>query len=167
MTLNAPKPLDKSHQIDAFDCGKSSMNQWLVRHALQAQSSGSARTFVVTHQNLVVAYYSLTVGQVEPFDVPTRIQKGMGRHPIPVMVLARLAVSNQYQGMGIARGQLQDAIKRTLTVSEHTGIRAILTHPIDIQASGFYQRFGFIPSPLKEAQLLLLLKDAKKVLSGN
>ena len=103
------------------------------------------------------------MGQVDTLSAPERIRQGMGQYPIPVVILARLAVSNQYQGLGIGRGMLQDAIKRTLLIAEQAGIRAMLTHPIDEQANQFYQRFGFIESPLAQQQLLLLLKDARRL----
>ena len=88
----------------------------------------------------------------------------MGQYPIPVVILARLAVSINHQGLGIGVGMLQDAIRRTLMISEQVGIRALLTHPIDDRASNFYERFGFISSPVREKQLVLLLKDARKLM---
>lgn len=133
-----------------------------MRHARQAQSSGSAKTFVVADDDRVTGYFSLTVGQVDSLDSPERIRKGMGQYPIPVVILARLAVSKQNQGQGIGAALLQDAIRRTLVIAEQAGIRAMLTHPIDEDANRFYTRFGFIASPLREQQLLLLLKDARR-----
>lgn len=162
MTLRAPEPLHSTHLPDGFDCGKPSLNDWLLRHAHQAQGSGSAKTFIVKDDERVVGYYSLVVGQVEPADAPERIRKGMGQYPIPVLILARLAVSGLDQGRGIGVGMLQDAIRRTLTISDQAGIRAMLTHPLDDNATRFYQRFGFEVSPLRQDQLLLLLKDAKR-----
>ena len=164
MTINSPVPLDAQHLLEPFDCGEPILNDWLIIHARQAQASGSAKTFVVTDEDRVVGYFSLTVGQVDTLEAPGRIRKGMGRYPVPVVILARLAVSREYQGRGIGRGMLQDAIRRTLFIAEQAGVRAMLTHPI-AGATGFYERFGFIPSPLKENQLLLLLKDAKKLLT--
>lgn len=160
--MRAPEPLTSKSPIAGFDCGKPSLNEWLLRHALQAQGSGSARTFVVTDNTIVLGYYSLVVGQVEPMEATERIRKGMGQYPIPTMLLARLAVSTTAQGEGIGMGLLQDAIRRTLNVAEQAGIRALLTHPIDDDAVRFYQRFGFEESPLGQGQLLLLLKDAKR-----
>jgi GNAT superfamily N-acetyltransferase len=160
--MRAPEPLNSKSLLAGFDCGKPSLNDWLLRHALQAQGSGSARTFVVNGDTHVLGYYSLVVGQVEPMEAPERIRKGMGQYPIPVMVLARLAVSLAAQGQGIGIGLLQDAMRRTVSVAEQVGIRALLTHPIDDEAARFYQRFGFEPSPLGQHQWLLLLKDAKR-----
>jgi GNAT superfamily N-acetyltransferase len=162
MSLRKPEPLDARHQLDGFDCGKPQLNEWLIRHARQAQGSGSAKTFVVCEDVRVVGYFSLTVGQVDTLEAPERIRKGMGQYPVPVIILARLAVASQDQGRGVGYGMLQDAIRRTLLIAEHAGIRAMLTHPIDQDAAKFYTRFGFVPSPLREQQLLLLLKDARR-----
>lgn len=161
MSLRGPESLEARHRLESFDCGKPALNEWLLRHARQAQGSGSAKTFVVADVDRVVGYFSLTVGQVDTLEAPERIRKGMGQYPIPVVILARLAVSIQDQGKGIGFGMLQDAIRRTLLIAEQAGIRAMLTHPIDEEASSFYTRFGFIASPLSEQQLLLLLKDAR------
>jgi GNAT superfamily N-acetyltransferase len=164
LTVLAPAPLDVHHRLDDFDCGNSGLNDWLVRHARQAQASGSARTFVVSDEGRVAGYFSLTVGQVDTLEAPERIRQGMGRYPLPVVILARLAVALPYQGRGVGRGLLKDAIRRTLLIADQAGIRALMTHPVDDAAMRFYRRFGFVASPLREQQLLLLLKDARKVL---
>ncbi len=162
MSLRRPEPLGAQHRLESFDCGKPALNDWLLRHARQAQGSGSAKTFVVADDDRVAGYFSLTVGQVDTLEAPERIRKGMGQYPMPVVILARLAVSTQEQGCGIGFGMLHDAVRRTLLIAEQAGIRAMLTHPIDEEASSFYTRFGFIASPLREQQLLLLLKDARR-----
>jgi len=163
VTWRAPEPLAIQHRLEGFDCGQPTLNHWLVHHARQAQASGSARTFVVADQDdRVAGYFSLTVGQIDTAEAPERLRQGMGRFPLPVVILARLAVSTDHQGLGIGVGMLQDAIRRTLLIAEQAGIRAILTHPLNENAAGFYARFGFIPSPLRPQQLRLLLKDAKK-----
>ena len=164
MALTAPQALDASHRLEGFDCGKPSLDDWLVRHARQAQSSGSAKTYVVAQDQQVVGYFSLTVGQIDTLDAPDRVRKGMGGYPIPVVILARLAVARQTHGQGVGIGLLKDAIRRTLAVAEQAGVRALLTHPIDDEATHFYQRFGFEPSPARAQQLLLLLKDARKLI---
>lgn len=162
MSLQGPAPLGAQHRLEGFDCGKPALNDWLLRHAWQAQGSGSARTFVVADADRVAGYCSLTVGQIDTLEAPERIRKGMGQYPVPVVILARLAVATQDQGRGIGFGLLQDAIRRTMLIAEQAAIRAMLTHPIDEEAAGFYTRFGFIASPLREQQLLLLLKDARR-----
>ena len=162
MSLPGPQPLGPQHRLEGFECGKPALSEWLLRHARQAQSAGSAKTFVVTDDDRVVAYFSLTVGQINTLEAPQRARKGMGQYPLPVVVLARLAVSQQHQGRGIGIGVMQDAIRRTVLIAEQAGIRALLTHPIDAEATRFYTRFGFIASPLREQQLLLLPKDARR-----
>jgi GNAT superfamily N-acetyltransferase len=162
VTLRAPEPLAAQHRLEGFDCGKPALNDWLLRHARQAQGGGSAKTFVAPNRDRVAGYFSLTVGQVDTREAPERIRKGMGQYPVPVVILARLAVSREHQGRGIGVGMLQDAIRRTLVIAEQAGVRAMLTRPIDEDAARFYTRFGFIASPLREQQLLLLLKDARK-----
>lgn len=165
---SAPRPLGPGDVVEGFGCGKSSLDDWLLRHARQAQAAGSARTFVVVDQaaggECVVGYYSLTVGQVEPERVPERMRKGMGRYPIPVILLARMAVDRRHHRQGIGAGMLRDAIERALAVSEQAGIRALMTHPIDAEAATFYLESGFSASPAGEEMLLLLLKDARRLL---
>lgn len=164
MTLSAPQPLGAAHRVDDFHCGQPTLDDWLARHARQAQASGSARTFVVTTDTDAVAgYFALTVGQIDTLEAPERIRQGMGRYPLPVVVLARLAVDQRSQGLGVGVGLLKDAIRRTLLIADQAGIRAMLTHPIDASATAFYRRFGFVDSPLGTPQMLLLLKDARRL----
>ena len=164
MSLRRPELLAPRHKLEEFDCGKPVLNDWLVRHARQAQSAGSTKTFVAADEDQVLGYFSLTVGQIDTFEVPERMRKGMGHYPLPVVLLARLAVSTSAQGRGLGWGLLQDAIARTVLISEQAGVRAMLTHPLDQEATAFYTRFGFVPSPLRAQQLLLLLKDARQLL---
>jgi predicted N-acetyltransferase YhbS len=161
MKLSPPQPLDALQKVESFDCGKPALTDWLLRHARQAQGSGSARTFVVCDGDRVAGYYSLTVGQIDTLDAPERIRRGMGQYPIPLVILARLAVDVAYQGRGLGISLLQDAIRRTIALAQQAGIRALLTHPIDANAEAFYRRFGFEPTLVPERQLILLLKDAK------
>lgn len=163
MNLAAPQPLGTSHRLEEFDCGKPALTDWLLHHARQAQGSGSARTFVACDQDRVAAYYSLTVGQIDTLEAPERIRRGMGQYPIPLVILARLAVDLDYQKRGLGFSLLQDAITRTVAIADQAGIRALLTHPLDAEADAFYRRFGFEPTPLQERQLILLLKDARRL----
>jgi GNAT superfamily N-acetyltransferase len=162
VSLRGPEPLEPQHRLEGFDCSKPALTDWLLRHARQAQGSGSAKTFVVADKDRVAGYFSLTVGQVDTLEAPERIRKGLGQYPVPVVILARLAVSQQDQGRGIGFGLLQDAIRRTLLVAKQAGIRAMPPPPIDDEAAKFYTCFGFIASPLREQQLLLRLKDARR-----
>jgi len=114
VTWRPPEPLAVHHRLEGFDCGKPTLNHWLLHHARQAQTSGSARTFVVADQeNRVAAYFSLTVGQVDTVEAPERIRQGMGRFPLPVVILARLAVSRENQGRGLGVGLLHDYAFKT------------------------------------------------------
>ena len=162
VSLSAPQPLAGHHRLACFDCGKPGLNDWLQRHALQAQGSGSARTFIVCDDQRVAGYFSLTVGQIDTLEAPERIRHGIGQYPILLVILARLAVDMDYQGQGLGVSLLQDAIRRTIAIAEHAGIRALLTHPIDAEAEAFYRRFGFEPTPENDRQLILLLKDARR-----
>jgi GNAT superfamily N-acetyltransferase len=166
ITYTPPEPLAQHHYLENFNSGKPALDDWLIRIAHQAQQSGSARTFVVRNNDRVAGYFSLTVGQIDALEASERIRKGMGQHPIPVVVLARLAVHLQDQKRGIGKGMFRDAVRRALLISEQAGVRALLTHPIDESATRFYLRFGFEPSPLRGEQLLLLLKDAKRSLAS-
>jgi GNAT superfamily N-acetyltransferase len=156
--------LGRGHAIDGFDCGKEPLNQFLVRYALQNQQAGSSQTYVGLVGEELVGYYTLAFGAVEYAEAPERIGKGLARHPIPLMVLARLAVSKSWQGQGVGPGFLKDAVLRTLQASEIAGLRALAVHAKDDEARAFYERFGFIASPTDPYHLLVLLKDIKKEL---
>lgn len=162
MKLSVPQPLASHHRLEEFDCGKLALTEWLHRYARQAQGSGSARTFVTCDDDRVAGYFSLTVGQIDTLEAPERVRRGMGQYPIPLVILARLAVDLDYQGKGLGFSLLQDAIRRTVAIAELAGIRALLTHPVDAGAEAFYRRFGFEPTQIRERQLILLLKDARR-----
>jgi len=165
MTIKKPEPLDARFDLSTFDCGKPELDTWLKKYAQQARSVGSANTYIVCNDEQVIAYYSLTVGQVNAEEVSDRIRKGMGQYPIPVIILARLAVHQAYKGLGIGTGMLKDAILKTLSIADQAAIRALLVHAIDDEAFDFYQKFAFEASPLRSNQLVLLLKDAKRKIS--
>ena len=163
----APAPLSEEHDCDGFDCGYALLNDWLRRHALQNQRANAARTFVVCREQeyRVIGYYSLAVGAVDNAAAPARVRKGLARHSIPVMVLARLAVDIRHQGRKIGSGLLKDAVLRTLQAADIAGIRAIFVHAKDDRARGFYAHFGFEPSPIHPLQLMLLIKDCQVCLT--
>ena len=161
-----PVLLTKEHDCGDFDCGHALLNDWLRRYALQNQRANAAKTFVVCQGRRVIGYYSLAVGAVDHAAATARVRKGVARHPIPVMVLARLAVDHHYQGKKIGRCLLRDAILRTLQAADIAGIRAIFVNAKDERARGFYERFGFEPSPIYSLQLMLLIKDCQKTIGG-
>jgi GNAT superfamily N-acetyltransferase len=158
--------LRRDHPIDAFDCGQDALNNWLRRHALQNQGAGSAQTYVGLVGKAVVGYYSLAVGQIEYADAPERLQKGLARHPVPIMLLARLAVAKDWQKQGVGRALLRDAVLRTVQAAEIAGIRALAVHAKDEQARRYYEQFDFVPSPADPLHLLVLLKDIRGRVGG-
>lgn len=156
--------LAANHDIAAFTSGEAALDQFLHRHALGNQSAGSAQTYVATENGRVIGYYTLSVGQVAHENAAVRIARGMPRYPIPVMLLARLAIATDRQGIGLGPGLLKDALLRTVSAAEIAGIRAMLVHAKNERAKGFYEHFGFTASPTDPLHLYLLLKDAKKML---
>jgi len=161
-SYTVPVLLTKEHDCGDFDCGHFLLNDWLRSHALQNQRANAAKTFVVCQGCRVIGYYSLAVGAVDHGAATARARMGVARHPVPVMVLARLAVDLHYQGKKIGRCLLRDAILRTLQAADIAGIRAIFVNAKDERARGFYERFGFEPSPIHSLQLMLLIKDCQK-----
>ncbi len=158
-----PRPLDGEHRVNGFECGVDSLDIWLVRHARAASGAGSARTYVVvdSEQDRVVGYHALTVGSIEHAEATIRAKKGMPRHPIPVMILARLAVDKSVQGKGLGLFLLRDAMRRAVSVAEQAGVRLILVHAVNDEARAFYKRFGFEPSPTDPMNMHLLTKEIR------
>ncbi len=159
--LNVPQPLTREHECQEFDCGSAALNEYLCRFAWINQQAGAARTYVAARGRRVIGYYTLSYGSVEHERATARVRKGLARHPIPVMVLARLAVDRHEQGRGIGPGLLKDALLRTLQAADIAGLRAVIVHAKDDAARQFYERFGFERSPLDEFHLMLLMKDLK------
>ena len=159
--FSEPEPLGPDHVLEGFDCGRASLNVWLVRYARQAAAVGSARTYVIldAQQARVVGYYALTAAGLERDSAPVRIVKGMPQYPIPVVLLARLAVDLSVAGRGLGAWLLRDAMMRTLAAAETIGVRAMLVHAIDQHAAGFYLRHGLEASPTEPRHLMILIKD--------
>jgi len=155
--------LRRDHTVEGFDCRKPALNRFLERHALQSQQAGAANTYLALSGNEVVGFYSLAVGQVEYADAPERLIKVLARHPVPIMLLARLAVASSFQGMRLGSGLLTNAMMRSLQASEIAGIRAIVVHAKDDEARAFYERFDFTPSPTDAYHLMLLMKDVRAI----
>ncbi len=164
MLFSQPEPLAASHDTLSFDCGKAPLNQFLQRYALVNQANGSARTFVSLSDGQISGYYSLAAASAEHAAVPLRVSKGLAKHPIPMLLLARLAVNLKAQGQGLGRSLLQSALGKYLQASKVIGCRALMVHAIDETAIGFYQSYGFEPSPVDAAHLYLLTKDIRKTL---
>lgn len=167
--MNAARRVEKlrpDHPIESFDCGREELNRYLLRYAWANQQAGAAQTYVGLVGDAVVGYHTLAVGQVSREEAPERLTKGLARHPVPIMLLARLAVGRRWQGQGIGRALLRDAMQRTLQAADIAGIRAFALHAKDEEARRFYQKFDFTPSPTDPMHLFVLLKDVRRIISG-
>jgi GNAT superfamily N-acetyltransferase len=158
--------LRRDHPIDNFDCGQEALNSWLRKHALQNQGGGAAQTYVGLAGGAVIGYYSLAVGQIEYNDAPERLLKGLALHPVPTMLLARLAVHRDWQKRGVGRALLRDAVLRTQQAADIAGIRALAVHAKDELARRYYEQFDFVASPVDPLHMLVLLKDIRKRLNN-
>ena len=165
-SLSAIEKLAKHHDVSSFDCGKPALNDWLCRFALTNQQNDSARTYVLLRAVKVVGYYSLSAGAVRKEESPARIAKGLAKHPIGVILLARLAVDRAAHGTGVGKTLLMDALSRAMAAADAIGARAVLVHALDEEAEAFYKRFGFESSPLDPKQLMLLMKDLRTTLQS-
>lgn len=162
LQLSAPQPLAATHLLDEFECGETSLDEWLKRRALVNHLSGASRTFVVADPDgRVFGYYAMAVGAVSRQGATGDVRRNMP-DPIPVMVLARLAVDHQAQGIKLGAALLQDAVKRSLVVSQNAGVRAFLVHALNDKAKQFYEHYGFQTSPLHPMTLMLRLDAVKK-----
>lgn len=159
--ISQPELINRAHKVEKFESGEVVLDDWLKKRALKNDAHGASRTFVVHQKNEVIAYYALATGGVMTKNVPGRVKRNMP-NPIPVMILARLAVNKDSQNLGIGRALLKDAVLRTLKVSHEVGVKALLTHAISDHAKHFYKRFGFIESPLDQMTLMLPLTDIDK-----
>lgn len=147
--MERPSPLSKDDSVGDFDSGSPVLDRWLSTQALRNEESGASRTYVVREEGRIVAYYALATGSMEHLSSPGSIRRNMP-DPIPVMILARLAVVRTHQGRGIGRALVQDALLRTLRAAEVAGIRAVTVHALDQQAVAFYKHLGFKPSPVDD-----------------
>jgi GNAT superfamily N-acetyltransferase len=153
--------LRRDHVLEGFDCGKEPLNRFLVRNALQSQQASGSQTYIALAADRVIGYHTLVVGELAPAVVPERVRKGLGPHAVPIMLLARLAVSEDWKGRGIGSALLKDALLRTVQAAEIAGIRAFAVHAKDNEAREFYSRFDFAPSPSDPLHLFLILKDVR------
>ena len=159
--LSAPQPLAATHLLDQFASGEDSLDDWLKRRALSNQLSGVSRTFVVTdREGRVFGYYAMAAGAVSHRMVTSGVRRNMP-DPIPVMVLARLAIDQRAQGIKLGAALLQDAVNRAVAVSQNAGVRALLVHALHDRAKQFYEHYGFQESPQHPMTLMLRLNTVK------
>jgi GNAT superfamily N-acetyltransferase len=161
LQLNAPEPLSASHRLEEFACGETVLDDWLKRRAMANQLNGASRTFVVADQDSrVCGYYAMAAGAVSHQMATSSVRRKMP-DPIPVMVLARLAVDRRAQGMHLGAAMLQDAVNRAVAVSQNAGVRALLVHALNDRAKQFYEHYGFRASPAHPMTLMLRLASVK------
>jgi GNAT superfamily N-acetyltransferase len=166
--LSVPDPvkpriekLHRDHVVFDFDCGNAPLNRFLQAFALRNQFAGSSATYVALLGDVVAGYHSIAFSSVGYADAPERLAKGLPRHPIPAMIIARLAVDRRFQGRGIGSGLLRDAMRRGLAAAEIAGMRGVIVHAKDEAPAGFYHGFGFTPFVDKPLTLYRLLKDIR------
>lgn len=159
--LSPPEHLTDAHDVSQFDSGVPALDEWLKKRALQNELSGASRTYVVCQGPVVVGYYALATGAVAQQHATGRVRRNMP-DPVPAMILARLAVDRNQQGKGLGVGLLRDAVVRTLQAAAIGGIRALLVHAISEDAKRFYERYGFVASPLDVMTLMISLADAER-----
>jgi GNAT superfamily N-acetyltransferase len=162
--LRAPEKLSSDHDLSQFGSGEPSLDDWLKRRALQNEESGASRTYVVCIGRRVVGYYALATGAVAHVDSPGRVRRNMP-DPVPVMVIGRLAVDQSVQGQAVGPALLRDAVSRIVQAAEIAGIRAILVHAISERAKRFYERWGFVASPVEPMTLMITLAEARKAIT--
>ena len=158
------RKLASADLTEGFDCGQPALNQFLQRYALVNQKANSAQTYVCCLHGEVVGFYSLAVGSVDPEVAPSKVMKGLARHPVPVMILARLGVGKEHQRKGLGQALLKDALLRTAQAADIAGIRCLLVHAKDDAARQWYESWEFEPSPTDPYHLFLMLKDLKSLL---
>ena len=163
-SLLPPEPLGDHHDIGDFSSGEASLDDWLRRRARANQVSGATRTYVVCQGRRVIAYYALASGAVTVESAPGRFKRNMP-DPIPVAVLARLAVHRDWQKRGIGRALFRDAALRVAHAADAIGIRGIVVQAISKEAKDFYLALGFDPSPREPMTLMVRLSDIRAALS--
>jgi GNAT superfamily N-acetyltransferase len=163
MTSYLIEKLARHLTVDDFDSGETALNRFLIRFALINQQANASQTYVGLADSTVIGFYTLVVSEVSYHDAPERLRKGLARHPVPLMLLARLAVSKTWKGRGVGAGLLKDAMRRTRQAASICGIRALAAHAKDDAARTFYEHFGFIPSATDPLHLYILIKDLPNI----
>ncbi len=157
--ISAPEKVSAAHDLSQFQCGEPALDDWLKRRALPNEENGASRTYVVCAGQQVVGYYALAVGAVDHVHAPGRVRRNMP-NPAPVMVIGRLAIDARFQGRGMGPALLRDAVLRTMQAAEIAGIRALLVHAISDGAKRFYEKYGFVASPVDPMTLVITVSEA-------
>ncbi len=160
MIAVGPEPLAPHHKIDRFESGEPSLDAWLGRRARANQISGASRTFVLCDDDRVIGYYALASGSADAVEAPGRFRRNMPQ-PIPVIILARLAIDREFHGRGLGRALLRDAGMRAMQAAETIGIRGIVVHAISDKARAFYTALGFEAARSDPLFLFMTLSDVR------
>jgi GNAT superfamily N-acetyltransferase len=161
--ISAPQPLGNHHRLADFECGETSLDDWLKRRAAKNQANGSSRTYVVCEHDTVIGYYCLAAGAIGHADAPASMKRNRP-DPVPVLMLGRLAIQKDHHQKGIGTALLNDAIRRAIEAANIAGVTALLVHAISEQAKRFYLSRGFIESPVKPMTLCLMLATVDRAL---
>lgn len=162
--LSSPAPLSVEHLLDGFECGETSLSDWLKKRALKNQASNASRCFVICDDRTVIGYYSLSAGGINHETVPKAMRRNMP-NPLPVLLLGRLAIDQRYHNQGLGRSLLRDAMLRAVHIASDTGVFAIMVHALSEQAKRFYLSRGFVESPLQSMTLIMTLATVRTILS--
>lgn len=157
--LSAPALLAEHHDLNGFDSGTPSLDDWLRRRARANHASGASRTYVVADGARVVGYYCLASGALDVAAAPGAIRRNMP-DPIPMAIIGRLAIDRGWQGKGLGAAMLQDAVLRTAQAASILGIRGVLVHAISDDAKAFYEHYGFQATSTAPMTLVLSIKAA-------
>jgi GNAT superfamily N-acetyltransferase len=167
LEISLVEKLGAHHRVQAFACGKNSLDLFIRRHALINQRADASQTYVVRMDTLVVGYYTLVFCSVRLEDSPPSIQTSMPpRYPVPAMLFARFAVDKKLQGRGIGTALLKDAFLRTAGAAEIGGLAAIVVDAIDDKMVKFYKGYGFMECPEGERRLMMAIKSVRDHLTG-
>lgn len=159
--LDPVEKLTSEHSLESFDCGNDALNEYLRTYALINQKLSIAQTYVAQVDGSVIGFYTLATASAQHEETPKKISRGLPRYPIPILLIARLAVDVRYQKKKIGKGLLKDALLRARKVADIVGIRAVLVHAKNEEVASWYRRFDFESSPLDETHLFLSVKDIK------
>ena len=162
--IGPPEKLSARHDLSGFDSGEPALDDWLRRRAERNVASGASRTYVVCVGRKLVGYYTLAAGAIAHAGAPGRIRRNMP-DPVPVMLLGRLAVDKAFHGQGVGTGLLRDAVLRIVQAAEIAGIRAILVHAISEEAKRFYEKYGFVASPVDPLTVMIAVAEAARIIS--
>lgn len=167
--LLAPEPLDPRHDVSRFSNGvHPSLDRWL-RERARATEGLSARTYVVcpaSEPERVVGYFSIATALEERRVLPSaKLRRGIPER-VPLLLIGRLAVDAEWRGRGLGSALLADALRRCLAASDIVGARGVVAHAIDEAAAAFYERHGFVRSPLGERVMLMPIETVRALLRG-